>query len=456
MKYFFIYILLNVLRLNAQDSWNVSLVYNWNDTSLPVAFPYFNIYNEIWGFQVNNHDYAVIGSTNGTHIFDVTNTDSIYERLYVPGADQGESIIHRDYHDYKGYLYMVCQEGASTIQILNISMLPDTAFLVYDSDSVFSQAHNIFIDTSSGIMYGGYVRKLYPAPTMYGMSAYDLSNPLSPVEIYDKNLNVHDIYARNDTVYLNAASDGLEVYDFSNPSSPMFLGSLTGYAFQGYNHSGWLTDDGKYYIMSDEDHGYPMKMCDVQNLNDIEVISHVSSGVDPNSIPHNQIIHGDYLYVAYYHDGLYVYDISDPLNVNVCGFYDTYLPADHSSYKGAWGVYPFLGPDKVLLSDMQTGLYVLDVTNALNYNIIEDRAKSEIKIYPNPSSGFININVVDNSKLPLKVKLFNVSGKMLFEKILHDENDQIKIGHLNIEGLVFCEVYADNGLKLKERIFVVK
>ena len=132
------------------------------------------------------------------------------------------------------------------------------------------------------------------------------------------------------------------------------------------------------------------------------------------------------------------------------------MPLDHSSYKGAWGVYPFLGPDKVLLSDMQTGLYVLDVTNALNYNKIEDRTKSEIKIYPNPSSGFININVVDNSKLPLKVKLFNVSGKMLFEKVLYDENDHIKIGHLNIEGLVFCEVYTDNGLKLKERIFVVK
>ena len=193
-------VLFNISLLFAQQSWNVSLKYHWNDSTLPGTTLYDNVYNEIWGFQVGGHDYAVIGSTMGTHIFDVTDTDSVFLRSYIAGAAQGTQIIHRDYHDYKGYLYMICQEGASTIQILDISALPDSVSLVYDSDSVFSQAHNIYIDTARDMMYAGYVKELYP-PNDFGVTAYDMTNPLSPIKVYQSSTDVHDFHARNDTVY---------------------------------------------------------------------------------------------------------------------------------------------------------------------------------------------------------------------------------------------------------------
>ena len=66
----------------AQSQWNLDLKAHWHDTSLVATSMYSNIYNEIWGFQSNSHDYAVIGSTMGTHIIDVTNTDSIFSCLY--------------------------------------------------------------------------------------------------------------------------------------------------------------------------------------------------------------------------------------------------------------------------------------------------------------------------------------------------------------------------------------
>ena len=85
-------------------------------------------------------------------------------------------------------------------------------------------------------------------------------------------------------------------------------------------------------------------------------------------MPHNQIIHENYVYTAHYHDGLYVHDITDPLNPILIAFYDTFDPSHYSSYMGAWGVYPFLPSGNVLVSDMQTGLYIFEI----DYNDITD------------------------------------------------------------------------------------
>ena len=70
-----ILILLFSFFCNSQEA---NLIYNWNDTSLVGSWAYDNTYNEIWGFEINNHEFAVIGSTAGTHIFDVSNVQNIY------------------------------------------------------------------------------------------------------------------------------------------------------------------------------------------------------------------------------------------------------------------------------------------------------------------------------------------------------------------------------------------
>ena len=45
-------------------------------------------------------------------------------------------------------IYIVCDEGnSSTLQIIDISNLPNSVTTVYDSDSLFQKSHNIFIDT---------------------------------------------------------------------------------------------------------------------------------------------------------------------------------------------------------------------------------------------------------------------------------------------------------------------
>ena len=123
---------------NAQQT--AKLLYNWQDTSLVGSFAYNNTYNECWGLVVNNREFGIIGTTAGTHFFDVTDPANSTQVAFVEGGYTGGGVIHRDYHDFAGYLYMVCDEGSSsTLQIVDITDLPNSVNVVYDSNVLFTK-----------------------------------------------------------------------------------------------------------------------------------------------------------------------------------------------------------------------------------------------------------------------------------------------------------------------------
>ena len=397
----FIFILSTTLKVDAQL--NTNLLYHWEDTTLVGSTAYNNTYNEIWGLNINGYEFAVIGSTAGSHIFDITNPTNANEVAFIAGAYTGPGVIHRDYHDYNGYLYIVCDEGSpSTLQIVDISDLPNSVNTVYDSNNLLNRVHNIFIDTATA--------KLYACATGDAMEVFSLSNPENPTLIHTYNDvgHVHDAYVINDTAFLNCGNDGLRIMDYSNVVNPgdlpIELASFTSYPDAGYNHSGWLTNDGNIYAMQDENHGYDVKILDVSDFSNITVLSTFNSGVDPNSMAHNGIIKDNLLYIAYYHDGLRVFDITNPSNPVQVNNYDTYLPNDHISYRGAWGVYPYLESGNVLVSDMQTGLYVFELSNSSTY-ISED--KNSISVFPNPAS----YEFIINNDLSSRLEIYDILGK---------------------------------------------
>ena len=404
-KLFFILLILFCFNSYVNAQLNTNLLFHWEDTTLIGSNAYNNTYNEIWGVSINGKEFAIIGSTAGSHFFDVSDPQNAIEVAFVAGAYTGAGVIHRDYHDYNGYLYIVCDEGSpSTLQIVDITDLPNSVNTVYDSNNLLNRVHNIFIDTATA--------KLYACATGDAMEVFTLSNPINPTLIYTYNDvgHVHDAYVINDTAFLNCGNDGLRIMDFSmvnnNGDIPNELASFTSYPDAGYNHSGWLTDDGNIYAMQDENHGYDVKILDVSDFSNISVLSTFSSNVDPNSMAHNGIIKGDLLYIAYYHDGLRVFNISDPSNPIQVNSYDTYLPNDHISYRGAWGVYPYLESGNVLVSDMQTGLYVFELNNSsTNTNEVENI----ISVYPNPiSSTFIIKN-----KIATRLEICDIFGRVV-------------------------------------------
>ena len=377
----------------------------WSDPTLPGSFQYNNTYNEVWGYAIDGFEYAIIGSTMGTHIIDVTNPSNIFEHTFIPGSSQGGHIVHRDYHDYMGYLYAVSDESSSdqksTLQIIDISNLPNEVTVVYDSKDIIERAHNIFIDEEAG--------RLYACSTKGGDSAYkglkyyDLSDPLDPIKLGQKTIfdgeafsHAHDAYAKNNLVFLNCGPDGLFVIDFTIVDEPILKERLTpnDYPEAGYNHSGWPTDDLEYYYFADENHGSDMKIMKTNNFQGTEIVGTFNAGNDdPFSIPHNQIVHNGFLYVSYYYDGLQVYDLKNPEAPERVGYYPTSNIPKQGGYEGAWGVYPFLPSGNILVSDMQEGLFVVE--NVGGVVAVENQEYVDFKVYPNPSNGVFNIEIDD-------------------------------------------------------------
>ena len=427
----------------AQNDLIVELVYHWEDTSLIPTSAYNNTYNEVWGFVQDGREYAVIGSTAGTHIFDLTSPVSLpLVPLFVPGSSQGPHLVHRDYHDYEGYLYIVADEGNnSTLKVLDLSFLPDSVSVVYNSNSLFTTAHNIFIDSATARMYAC-------GPNFTDIEIISLADPENPTLLlhYDGVGYVHDVYVHNDTAFLNAGANGLHIVDFSDINNPQTLGSLTQYPQKGYNHSGWISEDGNSYFFADENHGYKMKSIDISDYGNIGVIDTFFSAVDQMSMPHNLIVKGNYLYVSHYHDGLQIFNITDPSNVIIAGHYDTYLPNDHISYRGAWGVYPFLPSGLVLVSDMQTGLYVFTVEYPLS-TMQSSILQEDLQLYPNPFFDQLNVIVPENCISKFAIKVYDLCGKLVFETIVSDNS--INRMNLNLEvlepGLYLIECRSKNG-----------
>ena len=184
MKKYILFLSITLITFSSNAQQTATLLYHWQDSELVGSALYENVYNECWGFEINSHEIAVIGTTAGTHFFDITNPETATEVAFVEGAYTGSGVVHRDYHDFEGYLYAVCGEGnTSTLQIIDISNLPDSVSTVYDSNELLTNSHNIYIDTTSAKMYScGYPNS--------GLQVYSLNSPQNPILIYSSTVTI--------------------------------------------------------------------------------------------------------------------------------------------------------------------------------------------------------------------------------------------------------------------------
>ncbi len=435
-----------------------SLLAHWSSEEIPGSATFDNPYNEVWGLSVNGHEYAIIGSTLGTHFIDVTNTNNIFEAFFVEGRESGTSIIHRDYHDNDGFLYAVADEGESSLQIIDIRSLPAEISVVHDSNEIIMRSHNIFIDEDNDLLYS-----CSHIDFLTGYSALriiDVSDPFNPQNLIGTNsfeafelTSVHDAYVKDNIAYLNCGFDGFAIVDMNKLDDMKLLSLLEpdDYPQSGYNHSGWLSDEEEFYYMADETHGRALKAIDVRDKNDLETKSIFDLGEDiPNAIPHNLIVKGNYLYVSYYFNGLQVFDITDRERPVRVMHYPTSSIVNNNSYAGAWGVYPLLPSGNILISDMQEGLFVVEDYKPLvsTNNILE----IGVKIYPNPASSFIQIELESPEAYKFAIK--DISGRILKQGEISRPNYSLNIDDL-ASGIYFFEI-SNRNEQLAQKFVVSK
>ena len=406
----FLFLLLFPEVVSAQSSSNVRLLCNWQDTTNAPVNGGGQHWNDIWGFAWKGKEYAVIGGTNGAHVIDV---DVCAERAFLPGRSKG--VVHRDYKTYGHYLYAVADEGISTLQVFDFSYLPDSLHLVWESkQSELANSHTIFIDTAKARLYCASAYTLGAGHN--NIMVYSLANPAEPALLTVINAfdNTHALYVRNDTAWCSNGHAGYLVLDMSRLPAVKIIGGLINYPYKGYNHSSWVGND-YIGVMADETFGKPLKIIDARDPEVIEVLSTFSPrGLDTNSIPHNPYLLGHYVVVSYYMDGLQIYDISDPANPVRAGYYDTYPQADGQKYAGAWGAYPYLPSRRILVSDMQTGLYVFDADAAIPKLSVGAAPKApRFSIYPNPADDKIFLQLPHGSYGHLTASIYTITGSLV-------------------------------------------
>ncbi|MCB9233916.1 MAG: choice-of-anchor B family protein [Bacteroidia bacterium] len=363
LKYWLPFIALLLLQngifAQAQFTWNTTLLGHWDNNSLPSNSGV--TYNDVWGYAANGREYGIFGTLEGTYFFDITTPTSPVQVGYFAG--QYNNSIWRDIKTYGTYAYSIADAGTSSLQVFDLSDLPNTVTKVYDSNTFFARAHNIFINESNGRMY---VAGSNTVNT--GLIVLDLSSsPESPTLLGNFNLGnyVHDLYVNNDTVYCFMANSGMQIWDFSDLGAVSQIGNLATYPEQGYCHQGYGYKRGKNLVFADETHDMGIKVLDVSDPSNIQVEAVFRSGLlapgFTDNIPHNIYMKGDIAFISYYHDGLQVYDLSTPSNPVNIAYYDTDTTPFYFGYFGLWGVYPYLPSGNILGTDIAHGFFVWDV-----------------------------------------------------------------------------------------------
>lgn len=409
-------------NLNAQEfqKSNIELLGRWTVPPDKEA-EYGTVFSSCYGYEQGGREYAIIGCGNGTIYVDITEPKNPVFSDFVPS--RVKNATWREYKTYKNYAYQVSDDGGDNhFDIVDLSYLPDSVHVVYSgSKEYFKTGHTIFMDGSN--MYIG----LHNHTSMSVFSLKD--DPTDPKFLRylsdDYPGDVHDMFVRNDTVYASKGWDGaLQILEFKN-NKFIEIGNFSNYPFVGYNHSSWLTPDGKTLIFTDEVPGaLPAKSLDVTDpANPVLVDTFYSQS--GKATLHNPFEGFNNTFVmASYEDGVQVFDYSDPKEIKLRGFFDTHWQSDAAGstggYSGTWSVYTPLPSKNMIAVDRQNGLFVLDASQAYYPEVSKNKnLKDAVKLvsFPNPSTDNFRLQIPEHIDGSAEVKIYNNGGKLVYQNI---------------------------------------
>lgn len=326
--------------------------------------PGTNHYSDV----VADGNFAYVSSwqgTSGVYIFDISNPDEpVFVTHWAPsGTSNMQGIEVLNGIGYFG------SDGGSGLYIVDLSnpAAPKVLSHITSAQGGYSQVHDLTLDGNGHMFIPNY-------RVNDDVQVWDVSNPSAPKLMTTltgtDSVTVHDVTVQGNRLYMagwgSTTTPGIvDIWDISSLPAATRLGSFpSGLHTQDIS----ATADGRYVacpreLSSNGDVGI-FDVTDPTNVVRVATITEPAWGIFATSPSTSKIV-GNLLYVAWYQAGLLVFDITDPTNPIMVGSYDTWpgiSTGGTGGGNGDWGVWPFQGQDRVLISDRTTGLYVLDAT----------------------------------------------------------------------------------------------
>jgi hypothetical protein len=173
-----------------------------------------------------------------------------------------------------------------------------------------------------------------------------------------------------------------------------------------------LADIARFF--ADETAGLPIKKCQVSANGQLQVQQFFGTANAPYpKTPHNIHITNEFAFVAYYNDGLRIFDLRKNPPAEI-GIYDTYIDNAQTngfSMWGAWGVHALLPSERILISDRNNGFFLFEF----------DRSKfltpstEQVQLYPNPSSfgEEVYIRLPNDEVSAFSVNILDANGNLV-------------------------------------------
>ena len=372
--------------------------------------------NDCWGWtdSATGKEYALMGLDNGTAFIDIS--DPIQPIYLGKLPTETISTIWRDIKVFEDHAFVVADFNSQTsevesmhgIQVIDLNILsgisnPQT----FNKDYLYidhGKAHNIVINEDSGFAYsvgsntfGG------------GIHVVDISNPKNPVfvsgfadEGYSHDAQVvtyngPDSDYKGKEIFFGSNESKIVIIDVSDKDNIKTISTLEySNSVPGYTHQNWLTENHQYLLVGDEldeiKNIVQNTRTIVLDLSDLDnPVVHTEFLNETDAIDHNGYVLNNEFFLASYTSGMRVIDI---LNLNQktlkeIGFFDTYnelknnqynntlnykissFDDDHGNpskgrlpeFNGAWSVYPFFKSENIIISDINSGLFIVKKSN---------------------------------------------------------------------------------------------
>ncbi len=296
-------------------------------------------------------EYAVLGAQTGTSIIRIDDPEDMREVGFVPGYPSN----WREVTVVNGHAYVVTEGSGSPhygMQVIDLTQLPDTAFLLAEYAETFGRGHIIQKDIFSEEPYV-YV---CGTQTTSGVHIIDVSDPANPAQVglYAPGYYIHDCHVRDTLLFAAAFYNGtIDIVSIADKSNPRLIASIDDPG--GNTHSFSTTEALDYLFVADELDGLPGRLFNIEDLENPQEVATWTANA--SSLVHNPYIRGDFAFITHNTEGLRVLDIADPAVPVEVGYYDTY-DGPSGGFRGLWSACPYLPSGRIIGGNREDGLYV--------------------------------------------------------------------------------------------------